>query len=63
MKKGPVWHPCVSSTSDVLGSARASVTTPGWNGSSLPEATRTGVPARASACVTASSPAKSAADA
>ncbi len=43
VKKDPVWQPCEKSTTADSGSARASATTPGWNGSSRPEATRTGV--------------------
>ena len=63
VKKEPVWQPGESSTAADLGSARANATTPGWNGSSRPEATRTGVWASDHALVTASSDAKSAAEA
>ncbi len=63
VKKAPVWHPVPSTTSTLGGAARAKATTPGWNGSASPEATRAGIPDRARAWVTASQAAKSAAEA
>lgn len=47
MKKGPVWQPSEISTTAEGGNAAASDRTPGRNGSSAPDATRTGVPDRA----------------
>src|SRR5580704_1649223 len=63
VKNDPVWQPCEMSTTADFGNARANATTPGWNGSSRPDAMRTGVSANDAALVTASSDAKSAADA
>ncbi len=63
MKNGLLWQPRLNSTSAPAGSALASVATPGWNGSPSPDAIQTGRPASAAACVTASSAAKSLAEA
>jgi len=63
VKNPLVWHPFEKTTSVRGGLAAEKATTPEWNGSEFPDATRTGLPLNLLACVTTSQAAKSASDA
>ncbi len=52
-KNGPLWQPLPNTTTAPRGSALASASTPGWNGSLTPDATRTATPRNALAWLTA----------